>query len=444
MPEQVSVEKNREEDMSVLGTKDLENRRGVRGRWGDPPLDGSGAGAGYDAVLVEPGDAGHRAQAMRDTVLPDFGTPVDFQPQDPGAFMTRIQAELGAGKGQIAVIGGLHGEFSSFPDGLSNLNDVLQGVGAEVAYAELGTLGTTEQKYVPWMQATYIMAANKQALQYLPQGADLNALTYDQLIAWAKALAEGTGGPKFGLPAGPKGLIHRFVQGTLYPSFTDSMVTKFRSAEAEAMWEKMKELWAVTIPSSPSYDFMQDPLLSGEVWLAWDHVARLSNAFNEKPDDFHRLPLARWSYGARLHARGRRPRRADLGSRPGRLQAAGRLHDAAGDAAEDAPGDQLLPGRSRRDPGGHAELREDRRTRDRRADDLSGGQPRPPARRPWANSAASSARSTPTPSSASCSPASRCATSSTSKGQTLKALMEQAKAPCWAPDAPSQGPCPVE
>jgi multiple sugar transport system substrate-binding protein len=229
------------------------------------------------------------AQAMRDIVLPGFGSPVDFQPQDPGAFMTRIQAEIAAGSGQIAVIGGLHGEFASFPDGLADLGDVLKGAG-EVAYADLGKLGTGEQKYVPWMQATYIMAANKQALQYLPGGADLNTLTYDQLIAWAKALAEQTGSPKFGLPAGPKGLIHRFVQGTLYPSFTDSMVTKFRSAEAEAMWNKMKELWAVSTPSSPSYDFMQDPLLTGEVWVAWDHVARLSNAFNEKPDDFVAFP----------------------------------------------------------------------------------------------------------------------------------------------------------
>jgi multiple sugar transport system substrate-binding protein len=227
------------------------------------------------------------AQAMRDTVLPDFEGEVDFQPQDPGAFMTRIDAEIAAGSGQIGVIGGLHGEFSSIAEGLVDLKEVMP---AEVAFAELGTLGTGEQKYVPWMQATYVLAANKQALEYLPEGVDTNAITYDQLIAWAKALAEGTGSPKFGLPAGPKGLIHRFVQGHLYPSFTNSMVTRFRSAEAEAMWNKMKELWTVTVPNSPSYDFMQDPLLSGEVWLAWDHVARLSNAFNERPNDFVAFP----------------------------------------------------------------------------------------------------------------------------------------------------------
>ena len=45
----------------------------------------------------------------------------------------------------------------------------------------LGKLGTAQQLYIPWMQATYIMAANKKALPYLPAGADINALTYEQL-----------------------------------------------------------------------------------------------------------------------------------------------------------------------------------------------------------------------------------------------------------------------
>jgi multiple sugar transport system substrate-binding protein len=68
------------------------------------------------------------------------------------------------------------------------------------------------------------------------------------------------------------------------------MVTKFRSAEAEAMWNTVKELWAVTNPTSTNYGFMQEPLITGEVWVAWDHIARLANAFNEKPDDFVAFP----------------------------------------------------------------------------------------------------------------------------------------------------------
>jgi len=230
-------------------------------------------------------------QKMREQVLKDFPGGVDFQPQEPGPFITRIEAEAAAGSGSIGVVGALHGDLSTYADNWVDLSDIdLSGINVSPAFLELGKLGTSEQKYLPWMQATYVMAANKQALEYLPEGADLNALTYDQVISWAKAMAEGTGSPKFGFPAGPKGLKHRFFQGFLLPAYTGSEVTKFRSAEAVEAWNKFKELWQYTNPASTNYDFMQEPLLSGDVWLAFDHIARLGEAFNQKPDDFVAFP----------------------------------------------------------------------------------------------------------------------------------------------------------
>ena len=253
-------------------------------------LFGGGASA-QDSILFWSSQAtpAAEAQALRDVVLSGFPDAVEFAPQDPETFIPGIKAEIAAGSGAIDVIGGLHGDFASVADGLVDLSDVLDAAG-EVAYAELGSLGAKEQKYVPWMQATYVMVANRKALEYLPIGADLHALSYFQLIRWAEALKRETGAPKFGLPAGPKGLVHRFVQGHLYPSFTDSMVTRFASAEAEAMWETMRELWAVTAPSSLGYYSMADPLLSGDIWIAWDHVARLQGALNERPGEFVAFP----------------------------------------------------------------------------------------------------------------------------------------------------------
>ena len=35
---------------------------------------------------------------------------------------------------------------------------------------------------------------------------------------------------------------------------------------------------------------MQEPLLTGDVWIAFDHVARLADAFNQRPDDFVAFP----------------------------------------------------------------------------------------------------------------------------------------------------------
>ncbi|MCL4188541.1 MAG: ABC transporter substrate-binding protein [Rhodobacteraceae bacterium] len=228
-------------------------------------------------------------QAMREMVLKGFAGGVDYQAADGGPWLTRLQAEVAAGRGTIAVLGGLHGDFASVADALADLSDVdVAGVNANMV--ALGRLGGAGQKYIPWMQATYLMAASREALAYLPEGADLEALSYDQLIAWARAMAEATGGPKFGLPAGPRGLKHRFFQGFLLPSYTGSMVTAFRSEEAEAAWEAMKELWRWTNPASTNYGFMQEQLLTGEVWLAFDHTARLADAFNQRPDDFVAFP----------------------------------------------------------------------------------------------------------------------------------------------------------
>lgn len=229
------------------------------------------------------------SQKMRDAVLSGFPGGVDYQPSDEGPWLTRLQAELQAGSGTIGVLGGLHGDLSGLGADLVDLS-AIDIAAVSPAMAQLGKLGSAEQKYIPWMQATYLMVANKKALEFLPEGADINALTYDQLIAWTKATAEATGGPKFGFPAGPKGLKHRFFQGFLLPAYAKSTVTNFRSPEAVVAWEKFRELWQYTNPASTNYSFMQEQLVTDEVWIAFDHVARIADAFNQRPDDFVAFP----------------------------------------------------------------------------------------------------------------------------------------------------------
>ena len=229
------------------------------------------------------------AQAMREQVLSGFGGGVDYQPNDGGPWLTRVSAELQAGSGSIGVLGALHGDFSAMnPADLVDLGDM--GGAASDTFNTLAKLGTDSMQYVPWMQASYVMAANKQALQYLPAGADINALTYDQLIEWAANVHTATGEPKFGFPAGPKGLKHRFFQGYLYPSYTNGVVRTFASDKAVTAWEKFRELWTHTNPASTNFSFMQEQLLSGDAWIVFDHTSRIAQAFNERPDDFVAFP----------------------------------------------------------------------------------------------------------------------------------------------------------
>jgi len=228
-------------------------------------------------------------QAMREQVL--AGTSgVDYQANDGGPWMTRLAAELEAGSGSIGVLGALHGDFAAMdPADLVDLGDL--GVASNSAtFNNLAQLGEAEAQYIPWMQASYIMAANKEALQYLPAGADIDALSYDQLIEWAANVHEATGEAKFGFPAGPKGLKHRFFQGYLYPSYTDGVVRTFASDKAVVAWEKFLELWEHTNPASTNFSFLQEQLLSGDAWIAFDHTSRLAQAFNERPDDFVAFP----------------------------------------------------------------------------------------------------------------------------------------------------------
>lgn len=236
------------------------------------------------------------AEKMRKQILGDFKGKVDYLPQDYGPFNDRIQAEAKSGHSSTSVIGGLHGDFAGFvKDGL--LEDVtalagqLSDRGMPQAFLDLGKMGTDKQLYIPWMQATYIMAANKKALPYLPKGANQDQLTYAQLKEWGANIQKATGQRRLGFPDGPKGLLPRFFEGYLYPSYTKSSgVVEFKSADAAQMWTDFKDIWALANPQSTTYDFMQEPLLSEEVFVAWDHVARLINAVKDRPNDFVMFP----------------------------------------------------------------------------------------------------------------------------------------------------------
>jgi multiple sugar transport system substrate-binding protein len=235
------------------------------------------------------------AQKLRDVILKGFPEKVTFVTEDAAPLTIRMKAEAEAGKRTVSLVGAGHGELQPLAaiDALDPIDDIaakLADRGIPASLLQLGKLGTDKQLYIPWMQATYIMVANKKALPYLPAGADINALSYDQLSAWVKAIQEKTGQRRLGFPAGPKGLMPRFFQGYLYPAYTGGVVTTFRSAEAETMWAAFKSLWQSVNPNSTNYDFMQEPLLGGEVWIAFDHVARLKEALTAKPDDFVTFP----------------------------------------------------------------------------------------------------------------------------------------------------------
>jgi len=237
----------------------------------------------FDSTQLSPVS---EANKMRNIILKDFEGDVDFQPNDNQFRLLR----QGAG-----LLGGMHGDFTTLiaNGALEDVGDLLGGIkdrDFSPALSKLGQGPGDVQAYVPWMQATYLMAANRKALAYLPKGADVNQLSYDQLVTWGKAIKAATGKPRIGLPLGANGLLHRFLQGYLLPSYTGGTVRGFNSIEAREMWRMVRRLWDQMAHQSTDYSEMGQALLNGDAWVVWDHSARLKVAFDERPGDFIAFP----------------------------------------------------------------------------------------------------------------------------------------------------------
>lgn len=309
----------------ILPFRSLTRRQVLGGAAAAGAVSLSGLARGNDAANAQDGSIVFlssqltpiaEAEAMRNTILADFEGEVDFVPEDVGPFNDRVQAEAEAGSGEVSLIGGLHGDFAAFQadDLLMDLSDLAEELADRNLipdFVELGRFGTESLYYIPWMQATYIMTARREALDYLPDGVDEAALqtslTYEQLGAWASSINEAEG-QRFGLPASDEGLLHRFFQGYSYPSFTGGVNTTFASDDAVAMWEWLRDTWEYADPQSVTYGTMSEPLLSGSVWLTWDHTARLIDALRQIPDELITFPAP-----VGPHGRGYMPVVAGLG-----------------------------------------------------------------------------------------------------------------------------------
>jgi multiple sugar transport system substrate-binding protein len=240
------------------------------------------------------------SEAMRRVILAGYRGDVEFVNTTADNVSARMRAEAQAGRGSVGLVGDVDVNFTFYRDALSDVGPVarqLRSARIPNRLLRLGRIGTQRQLMIPWMQATYVMAANRSALRYLPRGARITNLTYAQLLQWARNLRQRTGRNRFGFPVGPTGLMLRFLHGFLLPSYTGGVLTTWSSARAVQGWQYVRNLWQYSHPQSLQYNNMSEPLLSGEVLLAWDHVARLRDALQRRPGNFITFPVPRGPRG---------------------------------------------------------------------------------------------------------------------------------------------------
>ncbi len=145
------------------------------------------------------------------------------------------------------------------------------------------------QYFVPIGSDVYLLCANNQALPYLPSGADVQNLTWEQFADWAIAIAEGEGEGKLAVTGVPqKALIYQVGGITL--SYGGGFPDVSSDAAVEA-WEIMVRMRNAFTPTVGTYDGLVEPMKRGEAWLTWAHVANVGDIYRSNPSQYTIAPV---------------------------------------------------------------------------------------------------------------------------------------------------------
>jgi multiple sugar transport system substrate-binding protein len=147
-----------------------------------------------------------------------------------------------------------------------------------------------KQYFLPVGADVYLTLANNKALPYLPEGVDLDSLTWEQYAEWAVAVAEGEGEGKVcitGIPA--KSWIYMYGgTGLSYGAgFPD-----VNSEGAMAAWKVWETIGKANgfVPTVLNIDSCVDPMQREESWLTVFHNARAGQVYASNETQFTLAP----------------------------------------------------------------------------------------------------------------------------------------------------------
>ncbi len=154
---------------------------------------------------------------------------------------------------------------------------------------EYGTNVGGKQYFIPVGADVYLTIANKKALKYLPSGADLDKLTWEDFAKWSNAIAKGEGEGKTvvtGIPM--KSLIYQF--GAISLSY-GATFPDINTPEAIKAWEILVSMKDDFIPAVLNVDNCVAPMKREEAWFSWMHCARAGQVYSANPANFVVAPV---------------------------------------------------------------------------------------------------------------------------------------------------------
>ncbi len=217
---------------------------------------------------------------------------VDFVAQADA--IKKIQSEQETGNIVSDIIFADTANMAPYVNGgwMEDISAVVDGTGSTYTDMFDGITNVGDARYfVPNSFDVYVLIANKKALEYLPAGLTeedvVNGLTWDQYADWAIAIAAGEGKGKTMMPASLESsqLLYPMAGMSLaygggFPEFTSdgfkaAMGVIAKIAAGNGFYAEQDQYTAVT-----------DPMNSGDVWLAFSHMAPAGASYNAAPNSY--------------------------------------------------------------------------------------------------------------------------------------------------------------
>jgi multiple sugar transport system substrate-binding protein len=147
-----------------------------------------------------------------------------------------------------------------------------------------------KQYFLPVGADVYLLLANNKALPYLPEGADIDNLTWDEYAQWAVDMAAGEGEGKVCITGIPmKSWIYQFGGSALSYGAGFPDANSPEAAEAWKIWETIGKGDGFA-PTVMNVDSCVDPMMREEAWLTVFHNARAGQVFASNETQYTLAP----------------------------------------------------------------------------------------------------------------------------------------------------------
>mgnify|MGYP001140784797 CR=1 FL=1 len=154
-----------------------------------------------------------------------------------------------------------------------------------------------KQYFLPVGADVYLLLANNKALPYLPDGADIDAITWEQYAQWAVNIAEGEGEGKVCITGIPmKSWVYMFGGSALSYGAGFPDANSAEAMDAWKIWEKIGKANGF-VPTVMNIDSCVDPMMREESWLTVFHNARAGQVYASNETQFTLAPAPVGSEG---------------------------------------------------------------------------------------------------------------------------------------------------